>query len=256
MMDVTSELEMVRDLPRACDHSRGEKEHAQDVASELPFRPSRLSRFIPYLSLRETRVPGHSPQPAFGRISALDEHLGMLAREFAGASQLEFTLACTIVMLRRGIEVKRNLARFRRIWFWHARFLCRRLNSRWLISAADTLVDFPRNRAEQATAMAAVLLGSTVKLYETERRLFDAASMNNTGRSSVPTVNPNKRPVELFDGLTAFQVGCGDLITNLNARLAGFCSGRRRDTATRILDELMHRMRTHDSVYGRLDHSP
>ena len=255
MMDVTSELATVRDLGETRAHSGKTKRLAEEPETESPFRPSRLSRFIPYLALREMRMPGHAPKLAFGRISALDEHLGMLAREFAGASHLEFTLACTIVMLRRGIEVKRNLARFRRIWFWHARFLCSRLNSRWLISAADTLVDFPRNRTEQATAMAAVLLGSTVKLYETERRLTDSEAMG-ASRPPLPRSDPNQPPVELFDGLTAFQVGCGDLITNLNTRLTLFCSGRRRNTATRILDELMHRMRTHDSIYARMERRP
>jgi len=244
---------MERDFPGTSNNPGESKRAVEASVSELPFRPSRLSRFIPYLALREDRVPGQSATLAFGRIPALDQHIGMLAREFAGASQLEFTLACTIVMLRRGIEVKRNLARFRRIWFWHGRFLCRRLSSRWLISAADTLIDFPRTRAEQATAMAAVVLGTTVKLYETERRLSDPGNSAVSGRTSVPVVDPNQKPEEIFDGLTAFQVGHGDLITNFNARLARFCSGRRRNTATRILDELMQRMRTYDSAYARMD---
>lgn len=255
MMDVTTELEVHRDLPKLTQRPLGTQGETRDASAEGPFRPSRLSRFIPFLALRESRVPGHSPAPAFGRISALDEHLGMLAREFAGASELEFTLACTIVMLRRGIEVKRNLTRFRRIWFWHGRFLCRRLNSRWLISAADTLIDFPRTRAEQATAMAAVVLGTTVKLYETERRLQRTAG-SDVSEATVPVVDPNQPPEVLFDGLTAFQVGHGDLMTNFNSRLARFCGSRRRNTASRILHELMCRMRTYDSVYARLDRTP
>ena len=256
MMDVTSEIEVQRTLTELANPPASATECTGDFASEFPFRPSRLSRFIPYLALREERVPGHSPAVAFGRISALDEHLGMLAREFAGASQLEFTLACTIVMLRRGIEVRRNLARFRRIWFWHGRFLCRRLSSRWLISAADTLLDFPRNRAEQATALAAVVLGTTVKLYETERRLQNPNCSITSGGTSVPVSDPNQQPAELFDGLTAFQVGHGDLITNFKARLTRFCVGGRRHTASKILNELMHRMRKHDSAYARLDRGP
>lgn len=254
MLDVTSELKVVQASPPQSFSTAQNRFDAQDGVAEQTFKPSRLSRFIPYLALRETRVPGQRRAPAFGRISALDEHLGMLAREFAGATQLEYTLACTIVMLRRGIEVKRNLARFRRIWFWHGRFLCRHLNSRWLISSADTLLDFPRTRAEHATAMAAVLLGSTVKLYETERRLVLADRESGTGEAFRKNADPNVPPVELFDGLTAFKVGCGDLIKNLDTRLAQFCQGR--STATRILDELMRRMRRHDSIYARLTRNP
>lgn len=242
-MDTTSQFDIV---PVRTD-SRRDRIPRPAEASARP-RWHLLTALVPYQALRRQRVPGTTRQSSFGRLSALDEHLAMLAREFAGASQLEYLMACTIVMLRRGIEVPKHLARFRRLWFWHGRFLRTRLDSRWLISAADTFVDFPRSSTEQACAMAAVLLGSTVKLYETER-LMTRASSGDSGQRIGRWPRNQELPAALFDGLTSYQVGCGDMLKNLEVRFERVV--RQRGPAPAILGELMNRMKTHDSIFSR-----
>lgn len=203
-----------------------------------------LNGLVPGHHLRVERVPGQHPVPALGRCHDLDQHLNMLAIEFAGASKLELLHAQTVVLLRRDIRVRSNLARFRRLWFWHREFLVKHLDSRWLVSAADTFADYPRNRAEQATAIAAVLLVNTVKLYETERLL-----LGRSDDSRLPVTQGV--PVPLFDGLTSFLVGRGDLLRNLYRRLGRLTEPSR--AVDLILMELMHRMKTHDTVYSRLN---
>lgn len=206
-----------------------------------------LTRLIPGYRLRHERVPGDQPVPALGRCHDLDQHLKMLAAEFAGSSKLELLHAQTVVLLRRGIHVTRNLARFRRLWFWHRRFLVKRLDSRWLVSAADTFADHPRNDAEQATALAAVLLVNTVKLYETERLLLGRCSDLVVSAAEGP-------PLPLFDGLTTFLVGRGDLLRNLHRRLTRLT--QRARAVDLILIELMLRMKSHDTVYSRMNGKP
>ena len=197
----------------------------------------------PGQALRYKRVPGARPQTALGRLADLEQHLAMLTAEFAGSSELELLHARTIVLLRRGLNRRRNQSRFYRLWFWHGRFLVDQLNSRWLVSAADTFVDHPRNPTEQATAMAAVLLVNTVKLYESER-----LQLGLSGGAPLPVTTGD--PMPLFDGLTTYLVGRGDLITNLRQRLA--LVNRRAGPANLILAELMRRLQSHDTIYRRL----
>lgn len=172
----------------------------------------------------------------------------MLTAEFVGASALELDLAQTIVRIRRRHRLFRNLYRFRSHWLWHGHFLAERLNSRWLISCADTLADHPISRAERATAIAAALLGNTVKLYESERHLLGTGADPNRLDRHPPSQRESPEP--LFDGLTTFLVGRGDMLTNLNARLRKATT--RSGPAGTILAELMRRMYAHDSVFRRM----
>lgn len=167
----------------------------------------------------------------------------MLQIEFAGATALEWEHARAIVLLRRGVQRRRSLARFRRFWFWHGAFLAERLNSRWLVSAADTFVDHPRSAGEQATALAAVVLANTVKLYESERHL-----LGHSGTEPLPTTPGDPQP--LFDGLTTYLVGRGDLLRNLEARIAAV--NRRGGPSNLILVELLRRLQRHDTIFSRL----
>lgn len=194
-------------------------------------------------ALRGQRVAGDSPQLAIGRKPDLDSHLQLVRAEFVGASELDFLHASTIVMLRRGLQPRRHYRRFRQLWRWEADHLLRFLSSRWLVSAADTFVDHARHPREVATAMTAVVLVNTIKLYETERLAHGGLA------SDIPEASWTEKPQPLFDGLSSFRIGGGDLIYNQGLRLDQLC--RRRDPASRILAELVQRMLQHDTVYSR-----
>lgn len=199
--------------------------------------------FIPGYRLRNQLVPGCESTPVLGRLPYLDQHLLQLEDEFAGSTQLELLHARTVVLLRRKIRLRHNRSRFRRLWFWHGRFLAQRLNSRWLVSAADTFIDHPRDSTEQATALAAVLLTNTVKLYESELRLLEVSVAEGLPISQ-------GAPEPLFDGLTTYLNGRGDLLRNLDRRMSRVNSRNR--PANLILGELMKRLRQHNSVFARL----
>ena len=198
---------------------------------------------IPAYCLRNQLVPGRDPSPILGRIHNIDQHLLQLESEFAGSTQLELLHARTVVLLRRKIRLCHNRSRFRRLWFWHGRFLAQRLNSRWLVSAADTFIDHPRDAAEQATALAAVLLTNTVKLYESEIRLREISVSE-----SLPVSHGTPEP--LFDGLTTYLNGRGDLLRNLDRRMLRVnCRNR---PANLILGELMKRLKGNNTIFSRL----
>jgi hypothetical protein len=157
-----------------------------------------------------------------------------------GKSELEFHHARTIVLIRRKLEWTQSVNDFWRMWREEDVFLLRNLDSRWLISACDTIVDISNDQEMRAAAAAATLFANTCKLYETERLM-------KTSLESVDTEKSGDR-VELYDGLTAFVVGRGDMVHNLFARVGTLNDGC---VANKILKEVMNRARQNDTVFRR-----
>jgi hypothetical protein len=85
------------------------------------------------------------------------------------------------------------------------------LNLRWLTSVCDTFMDVASDPLDRATGLAGSLLANTVKLSETERRLF------HPPQPDVPLYRFSKGG-HLFDGVITFWVAKGDMITNLLSR--------------------------------------
>lgn len=168
----------------------------------------------------------------------LHEHMDMLAQEMSGKPELVLYHAALIVHLRRGIDTDVNVRRFNEVWSKHSALLRFHLSARWLVSACDTFMDFSEDPAERAAAMAGSLLVNTVKLYETERLAVEATHS--------AYVDVRRRP--LFDGLTAYSIGRGDMIQNLMNRVRSVSVGL---TAGAVLLELLERMKQHDTVFQR-----
>ena len=194
-------------------------------------------------ALRTTLVPGDAPEPAFGGSPTLDAHMAMVQGEFAGAPQLLFAHAAVIIRLRRELTPGRDAPAFFRLWREEGAFLLEALSARWLISAADTLVDWSDDPAERQLGFAASLFGNTVKLYETE---YHALEIRDFAYKNPP--RPEER-VDLFDGLTGFVIGEGDMVRNLAKR------GLAVQDATiggQILWELFRRMHCNETVFRRM----
>ncbi|NWG46597.1 MAG: hypothetical protein HXY25_08620 [Alphaproteobacteria bacterium] len=197
--------------------------------------------------LKARKVRGLVRRRLSGRKAELDEHLTDLRQEFVGRSELEFFHAELIVRIRREIDLSADTGTFLRLWDQEGAHLARSLDLRWLVSAADTLVDHHPDPAQRALAGAASLFTNTVKLYETER-----LALGQT-RSRLPAGHDVKlgSRVGLFDGLSTFGAGTGDMIRNLYRRLEKLT----RETggpAALILRAVMMRMDRHDTVFQRL----
>ncbi|HYD87730.1 MAG TPA: hypothetical protein VEA80_09660 [Vitreimonas sp.] len=201
-----------------------------------------LSERTPNLeALRTARMPGAEKIIPRGRDADLQHHLGRLTREFAGDPQIDFYHATLNVLIRRNLEKPLAVQRFDELWREQAPHLLNSLSARWLISACDTIIDVSPDPAERAIACVGSTLMNTIKLYETERR--------GVGVVQKP-LSAMTDPVPLFDGLTSFVVGGGDMIHNLWARTRAVCS---RDTAaSKIVLELLARAARADTIYSRL----
>ena len=192
-----------------------------------------------FLYLKKNSVMGGVQKNSFGRRNLLDEHLTMLEKEFSNSSMLEFYHVWLIVNIRREINLKHNIEKFFILWAEESDFLLKRLDSRWLVSASDTIIDCSCDDTEIATSMSVVLFANTIKLYETERLIL-SSKKSDTLEAGL---------IELFDGISAFRIGHGDMIFNMMERLAS------KEVATvsqKILMEILHRVHRFDTVYQRM----
>jgi hypothetical protein len=192
-----------------------------------------------FLEMKTAVIAGTHCYSFGGRVD-LSEHFAMLRSEFAGRTELEFYHAMLVVLLRRKIETEINRERFFAIWRIEQDFLVNNLDSRWLVSAADTIIDHGQSEVDRAFALAATVFMNTLKLYETERHASDWAS--------VP-YRPISSRVALFDGMSAFMIGQGDMISNLYARARETCDSG--GVGAMIFLELLGRANKHDTVFLR-----
>jgi len=166
----------------------------------------------------------------------------MLEKEFAGRTQLELFHAQTIVYIRREKELPTCVDNFKSMWKQESEFLCHRLDSRWLIAACDTIVDHFEDPTDVGIAGGASLFANTIKLYETERI---ALGIENT---RLPVNEENKR-IPLFDGMSGFLVGRGEMIDNLLTRIRSMDVD---SVSLEIMKELINRANQYDTVFRRL----
>lgn len=173
-----------------------------------------------------------------GRLPDYQQHIDRLRTEFSGCTELEYHHAVLTVSIRRKLNLEKDRGAFITLWHYEADFLCERLSMRWLVSACDTIADVWLGKAQPALAMAGAMFVNTVKLYETERRLTGAHRVDQTAR-----------PFDLFDGMTSFAVGGGDMIANLYARMSAVAEDE--PPAGKIVRELLKRIKAEDTVFRR-----
>ena len=196
--------------------------------------------------MRDRIIEAGDPAQTHGSEKTLDLHLAKLRREFSGQAELLFHHASLIVMIRREVLLADSIAQFNRLWAQEAAFLCRHLNLRWLISAADTLADHAQDPQARAVAMMASLLGNTVKVGESDRHIHGSEALNPRPER-IAALQAGMVP--LFDGLSVFTVGTDDMLRNLYWRLEPyFATG----AAGMILKTVFDRFQVHDTAFSRL----
>ena len=203
----------------------------------MPPSPSKSD----FKAMKLAKVAAQPIAYSFGEKADIEAQFAMLEREFAGQPQLVFFHAKTIVRIRREKGSPRNTALFWDMWTQETAFLLEHLDTRWLVSACDTIVDVIDDVGEQKAAMFASFLANTVKLYETERAISGPAPKYDMAKLD--------RRVPLFDGTSAFLVGRGDMIRNLMQRLDQTTAAN--TVSDQILRELIRRFHHHDTVFAR-----
>ncbi|MDJ0859886.1 MAG: hypothetical protein QNJ03_12445 [Dinoroseobacter sp.] len=197
---------------------------------------------VPLEPFRDVKVAGRRGPTWTGRDADLITHFRKLQPEFADASRLAHLLAACIVVLRRAPDCAEALELFHRIMKNHAQDVVSQMNLRWLASVSDTLADHGVTQGQRALGIAGSLLANTLKLTETERRVYGPS------RPWPPKVRWSKGG-PLFDGMITFWVEKGEMIDRMRARLNDVAS--EDQVAGPVVSEIMQRAHRHDTVYRR-----
>ncbi|UFS66034.1 hypothetical protein LO749_05595 [Paracoccus denitrificans] len=197
-------------------------------------------------AMRERIVEAGEPVQTRGSDKSLDRHLANLRCEFSGQPEILLHHATLIVLIRREVRLAESIGRFEALWTQEAEFLCRHLNLRWLISAADTLADHASDPQARAVAMMASLLGNTVKIGESDRYIRAAETL-----APLPERIEGLQTdlVPLFGGMSVFTVGTDDTLRNMYWRLEPFFAA---GPAGMILRTVYDRMQVNDTAFARL----
>lgn len=172
----------------------------------LPDADIDLSAFL------ELPIPGPGTELWTRRLKNPIRHFKHLEPEFGGRSRLAHLLACTIVIIRRNSEDENARKLFWRIVNEYGQQVSEQLDSRWLTSVCDTVVDIAEKDIDRVLGLTGTLFSNTIKLTETYTRVF-----------LPPVPWPPKKQYhsggKLYDGIIAFWIQQGDAIGNLLDRI-------------------------------------
>lgn len=181
-----------------------------------------------------------------GSENDLQAHLNNLRKEFHGATELEYYHAKLNVLLRRGFQTEETFRKFTELWEAEYAFLIEHLNTRWLISAADSFIDHHPDPLTRAYAFTAVTLINTCKVYESER--FACKTQTTpTDPKQIEALQSGR--TSFFDGTSAFVIGTDDTLRNMYWRLENL---QETIPTSLILKELFRRVNIHETAFRRM----
>lgn len=182
----------------------------------------------------------------------LYQHLRYLQLEFIGQSELCFYHTVLIVLLRRGYEVNYTFKTFDALWQSQSDYFFDRLSLRWLISAADSFIDFSPNALRRAILMNVVSLINTLKIYETQLFL-----VTDNLLPLAPKIDAlYSKHQGLYEGLTFFRLGSDDTLAQMRTRYERFV--KQDEFATRFLLVIFARLHKMPSAFNLIKqfHNP
>ena len=170
-----------------------------------------------FLEQKQIFIDGSVIHYTHGSSDKLEEHFIALRDEFVGQSELCYTHAKIIVLIRRDFEAKNHFALFEQLWKEEKDYLLKNLNTRWLISATDTFADFSEDDSIKSLSLACSCLLNTVKIHESERFIANLDS-NSDDKEKINRLD-NEERIPLFDGISVFKVGTDDTLRNMRWRI-------------------------------------
>jgi hypothetical protein len=199
-----------------------------------------------YKELKSAVIHTEKTEYTHGSENDLKSHLANLRNEFNEKTELEYYHAELNVFLRRGIDCKETFKKLSALWENESDFLIENLNTRWLISAADSFIDHDANPLSRAFAFSAICLVNSCKLCETERFANDSETSKYKPDK---LARLKKERIPLFDGTSAFAIGTCDTLRNMRWRLDSMKSAL---PSYKILQEIFCRINSHNTAYKRM----
>ncbi len=211
----------------------GAKQLSDQISTDFHKRSKRLIT-------NETVVYTH------GSSDDINTHFIALKDEFSGQSELCYTHAKIIVLIRREFEIDNHFKLFEQLWQEEKEHLLENLNTRWLIAATDTFADYSHDDAIKSLSVACICLLNTVKIQESERFITNAQNCKDDDEK----INrlDNEERFALFDGTSVFKFGTDDTLRNMRWRID---KAAKLNIAGEILLEIFKRLQRYDTIYKR-----
>ena len=195
---------------------------------------------------RQINIDGEETRYTHGSSNDLDKHFEALKAEFVGQSELCYTHAKIIVLIRRDFEAKKHFKIFEQLWQDEKDYLLKNLNTRWLISATDTFADYSNDDAVIGLSVACSCLLNTVKMQESERFITNAQECIDD-KEKITKLDNEERSA-LFDGTSVFKFGTDDTLRNMRWRID---KAAKLNISGQILLEIFLRLQQFETVYKR-----
>lgn len=196
---------------------------------------------------KQIMIDGNEIHYTHGSSDNLEEHFIALKDEFIGQSELCYTHAKIIVLIRRDFDSKNHFKLLEQLWKEEKDYLLKTLNIRWLISATDTFVDLSDDESIKSLSIACSCLLNTVKIQESEHYITNFDSLVNDQEKITRLDNEERIP--LFDGISVFKVGTDDTLRNMRWRID---KAAKINIAGEILLEIFLRLQENNTVFNRL----
>lgn len=174
----------------------------------------------------------------------LYQHLRYLQLEFIGQSELLFYHTLLIVLLRRGYQPEQTFTLFELLWQTHNGYFFEKLSLRWLVSAADTFIDFSPSPVRRAILMNVTSLINTLKAYETQQ--YVSLGHGIVDDKKIRSLREKHR--QLYDGLTFLRLGSDDTIEQMRRRFLSFAQDD--GFATQFLLKIFDRLHDNPTAYA------
>lgn len=208
----------------------------------LPLAVMKTTLITPDLQIFDSDITVDTSEPK--RFKDLHGHFTRLQHEFLGQPLLCLYHAVLVVLLRRKFDTARVFQAFEQLWQAEQDFLWHHLSLRWLVSSADTFVDFSPNPTRQAIFLNIPTLINTLKVYETKLDLLT----DNRVPNPVKIHAHQQQHLALYDGLRYFRLGTDDTLHNMRQRYEKFANVDK--FATDFLLTVFDRLQTGDTAFA------
>ncbi len=201
-----------------------------------------------FKSQRKQIIPGDKDKAVYtyGSTPDLNEHLANLRKEFAGQSELCYTHAKLLVLIRREFETEKHFKIFEQLWQKEKSFLLENLSVKWLMSSSATFIQYSNDDAIKGLGMACYSLYISINLQESERFITNAQDCIDD-KKKIGRLHNNER-ISLFNGMPAYKFGHDDTLLGVRRALD---KTAKINVTGEILLEMFERFNEYDTVFRR-----
>ena len=179
-----------------------------------------------------------NPAKNLNRAEDIDQNIKQVRSEFVGKPEVCHKLVTLIIYLRRNIDTEDNAEKFFALWEKYSEVLLRELDTRWLLSVVDTVIDVGDD-LEAAVAMNISQCVSQCNIHTS--LLLNAVDGRLDGKKLTREI---KMPT--WDGMISVDVPHGDMIHNMMVRMDVIIS--REPWLDDIWQEIKNRLKDQETL--------